>query len=628
MKRNGYIVLLLAAIAWVVVAVVLGSPSLGLAGSSATIAPSGVSPSCLPATLEHSARLPGTNIDVSPEPETDTANPYTQISFLGTNVANIQEVSVVGSESGYHYGHVEGYFQGDGGSFVADKRFDDGERVSVSAVIGPRGEGHRTSFSFRVDTPYPTSVIPGFPNPAAPAAFTQSFLSWPTAQPPILNVTTPDRDPAAGDVMMSTGPGPGQYGPLIYTPQGHLVWFERQYGGNVAENLTAQDYEGRRDLTWWRGKVLSIGFGEGEDIVMNSNYQRVATIHGGNGLQADLHDFQIAPNNVEYSTAYNVIRCNLSPVSGARNGTMVDTAVQEIDMKTGLVRWEWHTLDHVGVSESHVPVPTNATPWDWFHLNSVDPEPDGGLLISGRSTWAGYQLEGGSGKILWRLGGDDSSFTLGPGADMAWQHDMRMRPDGTITAFDDGSNPREHYQSRGMHIALDTAHHTATLLRAYTHPSPLLADSQGNMQVLHSGNVVIGWGAIPFVSELSKSGELLFDAHLAPGLGSYRAFRSPWAGQPLQAPRVVAKVTSTKDETAVAASWNGSTEIASWRVLAGEDYSSLAPEGTMPAEGFESTVILPPREAAKPYAYVAVQALGASGQVLATSATVKVASTG
>jgi Arylsulfotransferase (ASST) len=620
MKRNGYIVLSVAVIAWVAVAVVLGTGGLGLSGSHATLAPSGVSPACLPATLEHEATLPGTAVDVSPAPETDTANPHTQISFLGTDVTNIQEVSVVGSKSGYHYGHVSGFFQGDGGSFVPDKPFRDGERVSVSAVVGPRGEGHRASYSFRVSTPYPTDGIPGFPNPSPPAAFYSSFLSEPSLHPPILNVTTADRDPGAGDVMLTAGPGPGQYGPLIYTPQGRLVWFERQYNGTGALNLSEQTYEGQRDLTWWRGKVLALGFGEGEDIVMNSNYQRVATIDAGNGLRADLHDFQIAGNQVAYITAYNVIRCDLHPLGGARNGVIIDNAVQEIDMKTGLVRWEWHTLDHVAANDSHAPIPTNASPWDWFHLNSVDPEPNGDLLLSGRSTWAAYQLQGGSGKVLWQLGGRQSSFQMGAAAQTAWQHDARLQPDGTVTLFDDGSSPRQHYQSRGVRIALDAKRHAATLVKAYTHPSPLLADSQGNMQVLPNGDAVVGWGANPDVSEFAKGGELLFDAHLAPGLGSYRAFRFPWVGRPLQPPAVRAKVLSTKDLTAVAASWNGATEVASWKVLAGENQSSLTPEGSMPASAFEDTVILPQR-----YAYVAVQALSSTGALLGTSHTVAVA---
>ena len=101
-------------------------------------------------------------------------------------------------------------------------------------------------------------------------------------------------------------------------------------------------------------------------------------------------------------------------------------------MKTGLVRWEWHSLDHVGVSESETET-LERRPWDWFHLNSIDPEPGGDIFISARSTWAGYQLEGGTGRVLWRLGGLTSSFKMGPGTETAWQHDGRLLPDGEVT---------------------------------------------------------------------------------------------------------------------------------------------------------------------------------------------------
>ncbi len=230
-------------------------------------------------------------------------------------------------------------------------------------------------------------------------------------------MTVPDHDPAAGDIFTTNGPGSGQYGPLIYTPQGRLVWFDDLPEGEAAENLSVQAYEGRRELTWWRGHVLSLGFGQGEDVVMNSRYQTVARIDGGNGLSADLHDFQLAPHQIAYITAYNPIHCDLASVKGSRRGAIIDTAIQQIDMKTGLVRWEWHSLDHIGASESEVEAPSGSTPWDYFHLNSIDPQPGGDLLISARSTWAGYLLEGGTGKVVWRLGGTDSSFKMGPGTE-------------------------------------------------------------------------------------------------------------------------------------------------------------------------------------------------------------------
>jgi hypothetical protein len=614
MHRNVLITILgVAALAltWGVLAIALGSPSLGLAGSSAS---GEVSPPCLPDTLAHTAALPGTNVDVSPAPETDTANPHTQISFLGVPAAEIHAVSVAGQHSGGHSGQLRGYSQGDGASFAPDAPFDTGEEVTVHATIGA-GAGKRIAYRFRVDTPYPTATVSAFPNPSAAPADYQSFYTLPGAQPPILSVTVPDRDPAAGDIFTTNGPGPGQYGPLIYTPQGRLVWFEQLPAGETAEDLNEQTYEGRRDLTWWRGRVLSLGFGQGEDVVMNSSYQTVARVAGGNGLKADLHEFQIAPRDIAYITAFNPIRCDLTPAHGARDGTITDTAIQEIDIKTGLVRWEWHSLDHVGASESEVETPTGTAPWDWFHLNSIDPQPDGDIFISARSTWAGYQLEGGSGKILWRLGGTKSSFKMGPGTKTAWQHDGRVLPNGEITFFDDGANPPIHRQSRAVRIALDFKTHEARLASVFTHRDPpLLAASQGNVQTLPDGNTVVGYGGVPAISEYAADGTLLFDAHQPFDLIFYRAYRYPWSARPLSPPAVLASLNNTGEETIVHASWNGATAVASWRVLAGKRPESLAAQATIPASAFENSTTLPAK-----YAYVAVQALDSAGHVLGAS---------
>ncbi len=278
MTRYRLVVLAVAVLACVVAAVVLAS------GGHSGAHTASVSPACLPATLNHSAALAGTTVDVSPAPDTATANPGTQVSFLGTPVADIQHVSVVGSRTGYHHGELRGYTQGDGGSFVPDKPFDAGEQVAVHAVIGAGGAGKPIAFSFRVDTPYPIATTPGFPaSPAAPADY-QSFATLPGVQAPIMTVTVPDRDPGAGEILTTNGPGVGQNGPLIYTSQGRLVWFDKLSGEEAAENLNEQAYEGRPALTWWKGRVLELGFGQGEDLVMNSNYRTVARVAGGNGL--------------------------------------------------------------------------------------------------------------------------------------------------------------------------------------------------------------------------------------------------------------------------------------------------------------------------------------------------------
>lgn len=577
---------------------------------TASSAVSGPSPACLPSTLRHSAKLAGLNAYVSPAPGTATANPHTQISVLGVPAAQIRQISVTGARSGAHAGHLRAYSQGDGASFLPSAPFQDGEHVSVHALVG----GKQVSYGFQVDTPYPTASVKPFPNPHAAPGEEQSFLTLPGVRAPVLTVSTADHDPSAGDLMFTNGPGPGHYGPMIFTPQGRLVWFDQLSGGRTAEDLSVQDYQGQPHLTFWQGKVLSLGFGQGEDVVMNSHYQIVARVPGGNGLKADLHDFQIAPHDVSYSTAFNTIRCDLSSVGGVRNGAIVDTAVQAIDMHTGLVRWEWHSLDHVAAQESEVEAPKKARPWDWFHLNSIDVEPDGNVLISARSTWAAYQLQRGSGEVLWRLGGVKSSFKMGPGTQTAWQHDARLLPNGDITIFDDGSNPPIHHQSRAVTIALDFNTHRATLRSSFTHPSHLLAASQGNMQTLANGNTVVGYGGIPEVSEFAPDGSLLFDAHLPLDMASYRAFRFPWNGRPSTPAAILGSLNNTGEETIVHMSWNGATEVASWRVLAGKSAGTLSVRTATPVSGFESVAILP-----KKYAYVQAQALDSSGRVIGAS---------
>ena len=179
-------------------------------------------------------------------------------------------------------------------------------------------------------------------------------------------------------------------------------------------------------------------------------------------------------------------------------------------------------------------------PFDYFHINSIDVEQDGDLLVDSRNTWAAYDVDAKTGQVRWQLGGKHSSFKLGPGASTAWQHDASQQPDGAITFFDNGASPKVHKQSRAIEVTLEQADMTATLARSYEHQNPLVADSQGNVQALAGGDWMVGWGQAGYLSEVSATGQVLFDAHLPPDWESYRAFVAPWSGQPASPPAVAA----------------------------------------------------------------------------------------
>ena len=340
-------------------------------------------------------------------------------------------------------------------------------------------------------------------------------------------------------------------------------------------------------------------------------------------IEPDLHEFQITPQGTALITVYDAIDCNLSAVGGPRDGAVADTLLQEIDLKTGLVTYEWHSLDHVPLANSYASAAptTRAEPFDYFHINSIDVEQDGDLLVDSRNTWAAYDVDPKTGQVRWELGGRHSSFKMGPGASTAWQHDALQQPDGAITFFDNGAFPQVHPQSRAIEVTLDMASMTATLVRSYEHRNPLVAGSQGNVQALPDGDWMVGWGQAGYLSEINAAGQVLFNAHLPPDWESYRAYVLPWSGQPADPPAVAAVPSpGAHGGATVYASWNGATEVASWRVLAGSTRETLTPVSSAAKTGFETAIPLP---AGSTGPYVAVQALDGSGAVIRASPTVK-----
>jgi hypothetical protein len=592
-----------------------------------------VSPSCVPAHLNVSAALAGEHVTVSPEPDSMDASATTQISFLGVPASELADVSVSGSRTGAHAGRLEAYSQGDGASFLPARPFDDGELVSVHAELREGAKTTPFAWSFTVavrDDPGSTSaaVGTGTSTSAAPMPMPkeyQSFRSRPELRPPDVTVSPEDRT-ATGDLFLAPYSGVGQYGPMILNKHGELIWFKPLApAGTRAADFRVQQYEGKPVLTWWQDPLIAGASRTAGEVIANSAYQDIAVIRAGNGYQPDLHEFLITPQDTGLITVYDAIDCNLSGVGGPRDGAVADTLAQEIDLKTGLVMYEWHSLDHVPLQSSYNgAAPTSRSePFDYFHINSIDLEADGDLLIDSRNTWAAYDVDAKTGQVRWTLGGKHSSFKEGPGVATAFQHDARRQPDGTVTFFDNGAFPQVHPQSRAIEVTLDEASGTATLTRSYEHRNPLVAGSQGNVQALAGGDWMVGWGQAGYLSEIDGAGRVLFNAHLPPGWESYRTYALPWSGQPASAPAAVAIAAAGAHAGAtVYASWNGATEVASWNVLAGASPTTLAPAASAAKSGFETAIPLPGAAAG---GYVEVQALSAAATVLGSSRAVKIA---
>ncbi len=390
--------------------------------------------------------------------------------------------------------------------------------------------------------------------------------------------------PAPGYVFVETLTGPGQRGPMIVDNHGQVVWFRRVK--TFAINFRRQVYRRKPVLTWWEGEVTKIGTSEGVNLIVDQSYKTIARVGAGNGYKADVHEFLLTPQGTALLTVHAETTADLTPVGGAASANVLDSIVQEVDVATGKVLFEWHSLQHVPLTETYAPL---LDPFDYFHVNSIDVDLDGNLVISAKNTAAVYKLDRRTGEIIWRLGGRKSDFTVAPEAGFFYQHDARMHPGGTMTLFDDGTGDASH-PARGLKLALDVPNRQCTLIEAYPHPTPLVCNSMGNAQLLPGGGMMVGFGDQPYVTEFGPSADVRFDAKFDGNAWNYRGFRDVWIGHPSTVP--VVAVTRSGRDAVLHVSWNGSTETAYWRVSTGHTIATLRPVKTVPRTGFETSIRL------------------------------------
>jgi hypothetical protein len=352
-----------------------------------------------------------------------------------------------------------------------------------------------------------------------------------SAQAPPVTVLTKGADNGNGDIFLAPQSG-GQYGtgPEIVSITGQVLWFHQLPAGTFATDFRTQTYLGKPVLTWFQG---------GEGVIYNARYQQIATVKPANGYLPDFHEFLITPWNTALILADTIGTANLTSLGLSAHQPVIDGVVQEIDIKTGKLLFQWVSSDHVPYSDSHAPMGQPGQPWDWFHINAVHLDTDGNLLISSRFTWTIYKVNLRTGAMMWQLGGKHSTFAIkaAPGQKLdsageifAFQHDPEALGGNVYTVFDDESDGHStlYSSSRAVTIRLDLATGTATLIKSVNQPEGLTAGATGNAQTTKNGDLFVSWGGLSYFSEFSPSGKLLFNARLPDDAATYRAYRLPW----------------------------------------------------------------------------------------------------
>jgi hypothetical protein len=472
-------------------------------------------------------------------------------------------------------------------------------------------------------------ALAALPTAAEAVSWNKEVKSVPGLRIPRVWTTVNDDAKSPGYIFLTPRAKLGQStGPTILNADGKVVWFHRLSPRRTASGLQPQTYLGQPVLVWGERPPL---VHEGDsyrgvphtvyNVIADSGYHVIARIRAqGRGVRTDLHEFRISKRDTALVLGWRVVNRDLRRYGGIQHSAVLDNVVQEIDIKTGKLLFNWSAAARLSPRNSYVKPPTASGAWDAYHINSISEDSDGNLLLTSRHMSAVYKIDRRTGRVLWKLGGKGSDYRLSSDARFAYPHDAQRALDGSITIFDNHAGPAGGgAASRGLRLRVDPAKHTATVLQAFRHPAgAVTSTSQGNTAELASGNVFIGWGISPWFSEYTADGRLVFAAHFKNAWSqSYRAFKADWHATPTTSPALAARA-GANGTTVGYASWNGATEVAGWRLLGGTDTNALSVLGTAPWTDFETQLVIP---GSPPY--VRVQALDASGNVIGQSGVIE-----
>ncbi|TQS33458.1 hypothetical protein Golomagni_06197 [Golovinomyces magnicellulatus] len=464
----------------------------------------------------------------------------------------------------------------------------------------------------------------------------QTYKSRPDLTPPKLNITIPCSACDTGYLFVSPYSGhpdtlnyyPVQPGNYILRDDGDVVFSGFSYWSPWNANFQPSKWKGQDVLFAFEGLHDGPhGHGLGHHTLLNNRYETVKELRAGGHYLSDKHEFII---NDDQETAliqiWQPVQRNLSKYGGDLNHTwVVDAIFQELDIETGKVLFEWHSLDHVSPDDAILPLTTgpagngssSTAAWDYFHINSVEKGTDGNYLVSARHISTLFKINGTDGSIIWRLGAHRSDFKLGPEVEFGFQHHARYLHGGNssvslISLFDNsyygsgqnetGTDVQIYPYSRGKYIAIDHETHHANLVKEFIPPNKsILTKHQGSTQSLPNGNVLINWGSEGQITEYTSNGTITLHAHLDSGelannVQNYRAFRYHWTGTSSETPALVAHKIGNVVKAFV--SWNGDTRVKSWRFTWKETGGNQPHTGTglTKRTGFETVFSISPKK--------------------------------
>jgi len=459
-------------------------------------------------------------------------------------------ISVVGSESGVHKGDF--LLSDDNKTIVFNPHtafaYDEDVNVSLQPGIQTVTKSEILAYSFSFKTA-PEGIVQRHVNvfgdesnlvnnlysKSSAANINTASLPAPPIQIESLN------NPSPGYIFMATWDRnvPAKYGNFIFILDSAGVIVD-----SVRVNGAPYDFQVQQN------GLLSYALGDfsinvplpGEElrhIVLDSTLAVVDSFKMKNGYATDFHEFKMLPNGHVMMMSYHTILYDMSTIveGGKTDADLVINIIQEQDLKKNVV-FEWRNIDYVPITDSDLDLTDSRI--NYGTLNAFDIDDDGNILASFRNHSEIMKINRTTGEVMWRMGSSRSEFTyLGEHEVNApyyhsRQHNIRRRPNGNITLFDNGQSHKPPY-SRAVEYELDEVNKVATMVSEWRYPNGnIFCMTAGNAEPLNNGGWFIGFG-VPNPQQVKRNavevhpdGSIALEISLPRGVLAYRTYKFPW----------------------------------------------------------------------------------------------------
>ncbi len=279
--------------------------------------------------------------------------------------------------------------------------------------------------------------------------------------------------------------------PVIFDAHGYVAWYAKP---NV---ISCGDFK-----YWPASNVYTYSAVTSTDQsfqVLDGQFNTQATLNVINGTE-DFHDIQRADNGnwLLATERYDTVDLSMymfNGIQGSVNTVIIGFGVQELDAANNVV-FEWNSNDFISPTETYDFWGYSATAFDYCHGNAIEEDTDGNLLLSFRHLNAIYKIDRTTGAIMWKLGGESSSFTFPNDGGFSGQHDIRRLDNGNYTLFDNSNMGPMPRHSRGVEYVLDTVNWTATKVYEYVNALDNFSRAMGSYRTLDNNEKLMGYGLI------------------------------------------------------------------------------------------------------------------------------------